>query len=73
MNFEEKLRLGIYALESNIIKLEGDYKEKHKDCLDARKMRAYINRKLAREIKLLVCFNLMPSLEILKNSESFKY
>ena len=61
------------VFEKKVDKLEEDYKKKHKDDFNEDKMKRYVNRKLKREIKILNYCNIMPSIEILKNSESIKY
>ena len=68
-----KLDFFIKLLESEINRLENDYKENHKNDFEYNKMRRYINRKLKKELQFLTQFNLRPSLEILSNSERFKY
>ncbi len=70
---QEQLALAIDILESKVIKLEEDYKEKHKDNFEREKMKRYINKKLKNEIKILTFYNIIPSVKILENSESFKY
>ena len=69
----KQLALAIDLFESKIIKLEEDYKEKHKDNFERKKMQEYINKKLKREIKILTFYNILPSIEALETSESFKY
>lgn len=68
-----ELEFFIKLLESEIDRLENYYKENHKNNFKQEKMRRYINRKLKKEIQFLTQFNLRPSLEILNNSERFKY
>ncbi len=69
----EQLTLAIDLFETKIEELEDYYKEKHKEDFNNDKMKRYINKKLKREINLLLFYNLMPSIEILKKSETFKY
>ena len=71
MNSE--LTLAIDLFETKIEELENYYKGKHKENFNNDKMKRYINRKLKREINILAFYNLMPSIEALKNSERFKY
>ena len=70
---QEQLALAIDLFESKIIKLEKTYKEKHKDNFEIEKMKKFINKKLKREIQILNYCNIMPSVRIVQNSESFKY
>lgn len=62
----EQLALVIDLFESKIKKLEEYYKENHIDNFEKLKMDKYINQKLNKEMKSLICFNLNPSIEILK-------
>ena len=70
---QEQLALAIDLFESKIIKLEKTYKEKHKDNFEIEKMKKFINKKLKREIQILNYCNIIPSVRIVQNSESFKY
>ena len=70
---QEQLTLAIDLFESKIIKLEKTYKEKHKDNFEIEKMKKFINKKLKREIQILNYCNIIPSVRIVQNSESFKY
>ena len=69
----EQLKLMLDIFEAKVDKLEDDYKRKHKENFSEDKMEKYINRKLKREIQILNYCNIIPSIETLKNSESFKY
>ena len=69
----EQLKLMLDIFEAKVNELEEKYKKKHKENFNEDKMERYINRKLKREIKILNYCNIMPSIEILKNSESIKY
>lgn len=69
----EKLRLILEIFESKVTKLEEDYREKNKDKFSEERMKKYINRKLKREIQIINYLNIVPSVEILKISENFKY
>ena len=69
----EQLRLTLEIFEAKVNKLEEGYKEKHKEDFSEEKMKRYVNRKLKREIQILNYCNIMPSVEILENSDSFKY
>ena len=69
----KQLKFMLKVFEKKVDKLEEDYKKKHKDDFNEDKMKRYVNRKLKREIKILNYCNIMPSIEILKNSESIKY
>lgn len=69
----EQLTLAIGLFETKIEELEVGYKEKHKEDFNNDKMKRYINRKLKREINILAFYNLTPSIEVLKNTERFKY
>jgi len=70
---QEQLSLAIDLFEFKIIKLEKIYKEKHKDNFEIEKMKKFINKKLKSEIQILNYCNIMPSVRIVQNSESFKY
>lgn len=70
---EEQLKLMLNTFETKVNELEEDYRKKHKENFSEDKMKRYVNRKLKREIQILNCCNIMPSIEVLKNSESFKY
>lgn len=70
---QEQLTLAIDLFEYKIIELEKSYKEKHKGNFEIEKMKRFINRKLKREIQILNYCNIMPSVRIVQNSESFKY
>ena len=70
---KHELDFFIKILESEINRLENNYKENHKNDFEHEKMRRHINRKLKKELQFLTQFNLRPSLEILNNSERFKY
>lgn len=70
---ENELNLIINLFESEINKIEKDYKERHKYDFNKHKMQQYINKKLEKEIRILTFYNILPSIKIIKNSESFKY
>ncbi|MBA7615521.1 hypothetical protein ES703_22802 [subsurface metagenome] len=70
---ENELRLAIKLFENKINKVEDDYKLKHKGKFEKEKMSKYVNKKLEREIKLLVGVNLIPSASIINISKRFKY
>ena len=67
----EKLRLMLDIFEAKLDELEEHYKREHKENFNENKMKKYINRKLKMEIQILNYCNIMPSVKILKNSESF--
>ena len=69
----EQLKLMLVVFEAKANELEEDYREKHKENFDEDKMKRYVNRKLKREIRILNCCNIMPSVKILETAESFKY
>ena len=69
----EQLRLMLDIFEAKINKLEENYRKKHKENFNEDKMKRHVNRKLKREIQVLNYCNMIPSIEVLKNSESFKY
>lgn len=70
---QEQLTLAIDLFETKIEKLEYDYKKKHKEDFDSDKMKKFVNKNLKREMALLTAFNIKSSIEILKNTERFKY
>lgn len=69
----EQLRLMLDMFEAKVNELEEDYRKKHKEKFSEDKMKRYVNRKLKREIQILNYCNIMPSVEVLENSDSFKY
>ena len=69
----EQLKVMLEVFEKKVDELEESYKEKNKDNFDEDKMKKYVNRKLKREIQILNYCNIMPSVIMLENSESFKY
>lgn len=70
---ENELRLVTKLFEDKINKVEDDYKLKHKGKVEKEKMSKYVNKKLEREIKLLVGVNLVPSVSIINITKRFKY
>jgi len=70
---ENELRLVISLFENKINEVEEDYKKKHKDNLEKEKMNKYVNRKLKKEIAILNYVNIVPSVNILRYAERFKY
>ena len=58
----EQLRLILKKFEIKANYLEEQYKQKHKEDFDEKKMRKYINYKLKKEIKILTFCNIMPSI-----------
>lgn len=72
MTFQQGLQLATEIFEEKIINIENDYKQKHRDNFDRRKMNKHINRKLKKEIKGLIFLNLFYPIKILKQNERFK-
>jgi len=70
---ENKLNLAIELFEVKIHRLETFYKNNHKEDFDKDKMKQFVNRNLKREMRFLTALNIKPSIEILKNTEKFKY
>lgn len=70
---ESELRLAINLFEKKVDEAEKNYKEKHKENFDTQKMKRHVNRKLEREIKLLIGVNLIPSARIINFTKRLKY
>lgn len=69
----QQLAVAIDLFEMKIEQLEGQYKEKHTDDFQHSKMRRYVNRKLQKEMDILIACNLLPAAKIVKTNERFKY
>ena len=72
MTFQQRLQLATDLFEKKIINLENNYKEKHKENFDRKKMNRYINQKLKKEINGLIFLNLVSPILALKKTERFK-
>lgn len=72
-NIQLQLKAMIDIFEAKVNRAEEDYRKKHETDFNEDKMERYVNNKLKREIKMLAICNMMPSLEVLRNSERFKY
>ena len=72
MNYNQ-LKLILDLFEQKIIEIEEKYRLKHKEDFNKDKMKKYVNNKLKREIKILTLYNLIPSINVVKNSNRFKY
>lgn len=70
---ENKLNVAIELFEAKIHRLETMYKNNHKEDFDKSKMKKFVNQNLKKKMALLTAFNIKPSVEILKNTERFKY
>lgn len=56
---QEQLRLIINQFEKKIDRVEEDYKEKHKKHVNYQKMKNHVDKKLSKEIKMLIGINFM--------------
>lgn len=72
MNYQQ-LQFGIEVFENRIKELEKQYKKKHAEDFHKKKMYAYIKRKNKNEREFLIAMNLNPSVQILEDSDRFKY
>lgn len=63
---EKELNLMIESLEKKIKTQQEVYKDRHREDFDKGKMDVFVNRKLEREVQLVLLFNLLPSILVLK-------
>jgi len=70
---QEQLRLMLNVFEKKVDEAEQSYQENHKENFDIKKMKCCVNRQLKRERELLIKVNLIPSIQILASTQTFKY
>ena len=73
LKMQEQLRLMLNLFEKKVDNAEKDYKQTHKKNFDIKKMKCCVNRQLKKEREFLIKVNLIPSVQILNTTQTFKY